>query len=74
MMPMAPVRATCVPPHADTSKSSTSISRSTPSRFDSLRKRQRRGFGGVGEADRHRTILPDNPVGFVLGARNLGRR
>ena len=37
MMPIAPVRATCVPPHADTSKSSTSTSRKTPSRFDSFR-------------------------------------
>ena len=71
MMPIAPVRATCVPPHADTSKSSTSISRSTPSRFDSLRSGSLRGFVGVGEADRDRTILPDDAVGFALGARDL---
>ena len=37
MIPIAPVRATCVPPHAETSKASTSINRSTPSRFDSFR-------------------------------------
>ena len=37
MMPMAPVRDTCVPPHADRSNPSTSISRSVPPRAGSFR-------------------------------------
>ena len=37
MTPMAPVRATCVPPHAERSKSSTSISRNVPSRAGGFR-------------------------------------
>ena len=39
MIPIAPVRATCVPPHADRSKSSTSINRSVPVARGLLSKR-----------------------------------
>ena len=69
MMPIAPVRATCVPPQAETSKSSTSISRSAPVRADSLRSGSGARFVGVDEADRDRPVLPDDPVRLVLGAR-----
>ena len=41
MIPIVPVRATCVPPHADRSKSATSINRSVPSRPDSFRSGSR---------------------------------
>ena len=74
MRPIAPVRATCVPPHAERSKPSTSMSRSGPSRTRLLPQRQRRRFLGRREADRDRPVLPDDAVGFVHGALDVGRR
>ncbi len=46
-MPTAPVRSTCVPPHADRSKPSMSISRSRPSRAGSLRSGRRSASSAV---------------------------
>ena len=71
MMPIAPVRATCVPPHADTSKSSTSISRKHAFALRFLAQRQRRDLIRVGESNRDRPVLPDDAIGLGLGARDL---
>ena len=65
------MRATCVPPHAETSKSSTSINRRTPSRFDSLRSGSLAASSASANRIVDRTVLPDDPVGLPLGARDL---
>ena len=67
------MRATCVPPQAERSKS---FDVDQPQRSLALRllpQRQRRDLLRAGEPDRHRPVLPDDAVGFVLGARDLGR-
>jgi len=46
--------------------------RSAARRF--LAQRQRRGFFGRHEADRHRTVFPHHAVGFGFGGGELGRR
>ena len=74
MSPMAPVRPTWVPPHADRSKSAISMRRSGPSSRGLLAKRQRLGLGGGHEPDRDRPVFPHDAVGFVHGALDLGGR
>ena len=72
MTPMPPVRATCVPPQADRSKSVTSMRRSVPGAARFLAQRQRRGFLGRDEPHLDRAVLPDDAIG--LGPRRRRSR
>ncbi len=74
MMPMPPVRATWVPPHADRSKSVDldEAQRAGAVRF--LAQRQRGRLFGGDEPDLNRAILPDDAVGLGLGSGDLGWR
>ena len=42
--------------------------------FRLLAKRHRGGFSGVSESNRDGTVLPDDPVRFLLDARDLAGR
>ena len=74
MMPIAPVRATWVPPHADRSKSSTSISRSVPVRTDSFRSGSAAASSAVAKRIVDRPVFPHDAIGLVFGRRDLRRR
>ena len=73
MTPIAPVRPTCVPPQAETSKPSTSMMRSVPVRADSLR----RGSGAASAASANLIVTGRSAqttcVGRVLRRGNLRR-
>ena len=75
MMPIAPVRATCVPPHAERSKSShVDQPQLCPSRAGSLRSGSVAASSASAKRIVDRPVFPDDPVGFVLGALDVGRR
>ena len=75
MTPIAPVRATCVPPQADRSKS---VDLDQPQRAlarpVSLRSGSARGLLGGGEPDADGPVLPHDPVRFVFGGGEIARR
>ena len=74
MTPIAPVRATCVPPHADRSKSGTSIRRSSPCARRLLAQRQRLRLVRGREPDRHRAVVPHHRFASSTAALDVRRR
>ena len=69
--PIEPVLATCVPPHADRSNPSMSISRSVPSRAVSFRSGNAAASLGADEANRDRMVFPDDAVGLGFGGGDV---
>jgi hypothetical protein len=73
MIPIAPLRATWVPPQADRSNPSTSINRSVPPRAGSLRS----GSAAASSDDTKRIVTGrsshTDAVGFRFGGGDLGR-
>ena len=74
IMPISPVRLTCVPPQADKSKSSTSIRRRTPSRRDSLRSGRRAASSASANLIVTGRSCPYDPVRFLFRALDFRGR